>query len=198
MNIPFNMEFTFDKNLWEVPVSQTEMEQGVQFLKKQLAGLATSEAEQASIYGLVGVYSRILRKFEESKSNLQVAIELNRKANNKKGLFVNELRLAHTYQWEGNFHQANKLFTKLIDEAEKSDILEVYLDFIYQHQGRNLFDQKNYWMAEDFFKKALHIRNTKGNEELLISTRHALSVCAERANSGDPLNNDSTSLGRKE
>jgi hypothetical protein len=51
----------------------------------------------AKTYGLIGVYSRIVNKIEDSKKYLSLAIEMNIQSGNHKSLFVNELRLAHTH-----------------------------------------------------------------------------------------------------
>ncbi|WP_059170524.1 tetratricopeptide repeat protein [Bacillus sp. FJAT-27445] len=190
MDIPFNMEFSFDESLREVPVSIPDMKSGVSFLKDQLHTKDSETKEQAALNGLIGVYCRILKNFEESKKYLLHAIEINEKLNNKKGWFVNELRLAHTYQWEGDFQKSNGMFGKLLKDAECSQDTNDYLDFLYQHQGKNLFEQQNYELAAVFFEKALVIRMEKGNEELIVSTRHALEVCSNKKN-------DSLHIGKK-
>jgi Flp pilus assembly protein TadD len=46
------------------------------------------------------------------------------------------------------------------------------LDFVYQHYGKNLFDQSEYQLALKYVKKALRIRVEKGNKELIDSTEY--------------------------
>ena len=55
-NSPFEMDYTFDENLREKPVSLTQMKQGITFLKINLPDSDLSYAKQC---GLIGVYERI-------------------------------------------------------------------------------------------------------------------------------------------
>ncbi|SCN38080.1 Uncharacterized protein BC067498_04682 [Bacillus cereus] len=103
MNIPFEMGYTFDENLREKPISLAEMKQGITFLKEHL--------HEDSLYGkscgLIGVYKRIAGNLSESNYYLQEAIEYYIQTENIQRLFINKLRLAHTYHWERKFSAAN-------------------------------------------------------------------------------------------
>ncbi len=96
--IPFNLEVYFDENLREIPVSKAEMMKGIEFLKKQIPIFQNDKREVAKIYGLIGVYLRIVEELEESIKYLKLAIQAYERTNNDNRLFVNKLRLAHTYQ----------------------------------------------------------------------------------------------------
>ncbi len=93
MNIPFEMGYTFDENLREKPLSLVEMKQGIVLLKEHL--------HEGPLYGkncgLIGVYKRITGNLSDSKYYLQKAIEYYTQTDNIQGLFINKLRLAHTY-----------------------------------------------------------------------------------------------------
>lgn len=186
MDIPYNTEFYFDEYLREVPVSETEMLKAIDYLKDQSYNISDND-KLAKVYGLIGVYSRIANKIEESKRYLRFAVELNLKVGNSKSMFVNELRLAHTYQCESNFQHSNQLFGKLIEQAENHYPYNEYLDFTYQHAGKNLFDQMKYELALNYFKKALEIRLREENEDLIISTEFAIQVCCEKLDHFDSL-----------
>ncbi|WP_230875029.1 tetratricopeptide repeat protein [Lysinibacillus cavernae] len=179
LDIPYNLDFYFDKHLREVPISKNDMIKGIDFLKNEILSHCDNGQELASIYGLIGVYSRIINKIEESKKYLSLAIELNRQLGNHKRIFVNELRLAHTYQWEKNFQESNKIFKKLMEQSENNSDNH-YLDFVYQHYGKNLYDQSDYRLALTYFEKALRLRVNKGNQELIDSTEYAISICNEQ------------------
>ncbi|EMI9089989.1 hypothetical protein COD05_22135 [Bacillus cereus] len=173
MNIPFEMGYTFDENLREEPLSLAEMKQGIVLLKKHL--------QEGSLYGkncgLIGVYERIAGNLPESKCYLQEAIAYYTNLNNKEGLFVNKLRLAHTYHWEQNFHTANTLFTELQHMLPN---VPTYKDFFYQHYGKSKLDEGDFHTALTYFQKALQIRLQKGNEELIHSTKLCIAYCMSR------------------
>lgn len=179
-DIPFNLDFYFDENLREVPISKNEMIKGIEFLKKQQSRFRNNERELGKIYGLIGVYSRIINEMEESKKYLRLAIDASECINNHRSLFVNKLRLAHTYQWEKDFQQSNEIFEKLIKEVEMGNEYEGYLDFVYQHYAKNLFDQEDYHLAINYFHKALNIRFQKGQRELIESTKFAINICSKK------------------
>lgn len=46
--------------------------------------------------------------------------------------------------------------------------------------GKNLFDQKEYQRALNYFERALQIRMEKGNKELIHSTQHAINICIKK------------------
>lgn len=178
-DIPFNMEFYFGADLKEIPISKSEMKNGIEFLTEQQKKLNANAVELGKLYGLIGVYLRIIGDLEESKKYLQLAIMTNERSDNRNNLFVNKLRLANTYQWERNFQKSNEIFKELIEIAENHEEYSVYLDFVYQHNGKNLFDQEEYELALTNFKKALEIRIQKGNHNLIESTELAIKICGE-------------------
>lgn len=175
------MDFYFGDDLKEIPFSKNEMINRIQYLKEQEKKLSDNEEELGKLYGLIGVYLRIIGDFEESKKYLQLAIMANERSDNGTNLFVNKLRLANTYQWERNFQKSNEMFEELVEIAEKYVEYKGYLDFVYQHNGKNLFDQEEYELALTNFKKALAIRIQKGNNELIQSTELAIKICSEMA-----------------
>ncbi|OQR53679.1 hypothetical protein [Bacillus sp. CDB3] len=173
MNIPFEMGYTFDENLREKPISLAEMKQGIVFLKKYL--------QKGNVYGkdcgLIGVYERIAGNLSESKYYLQEAIEYYTQTDNIQGLFINKLRLAHTYHWERKFSAANTLFIELLETLPN---LPAYEDFFYQHYGKSKLDEGYFHTALSYFQKALKIRLRKGNEELIHSTKFCIEYCMSR------------------
>jgi tetratricopeptide (TPR) repeat protein len=170
MNIPFDMTFHFDKELREVPNDKEEMMGGIQWLKEH-------SDNSGKVYGLIGVYARIVGQLKESEHYLKFVIE---QSDNKKSIFINELRLAHTYQWKKDFQTANPLFQKLLKQIEETNLYDDYKDFLFQHYGKNLFDQRLYEEAMYWFRKALEIRLEKGNRELIESVELAIGVCKDK------------------
>lgn len=167
------MGYTFDENLREKPISLAEMKQGIVFLKEHL--------HESSLYrknsGLIGVYERIAGNHSDSEYYLQKAIEYYTQTDNIQGLFINKLRLAHTYHWKGKFPAANTLFTELLQTLPD---LPAYEDFFYQHYGKSKLDEGDFHTALTCFQKALQIRLQKGNEELIHSTKLCITYCMSR------------------
>lgn len=156
------------------------MSNGIEQLKASLPSL--NNAELAKTYGLIGGYSRIMGNLEQSKHYLELAVAAYQNMGDAVGAFINELRLAHTLQWAGNYQQADALFLRLISGAEAYAQLNPYLDFAYQHYGKSLFDQKDYAEALAFFHKALTLRLLKSNYELTASTKQAIHLCTQKLN----------------
>ncbi|MGG4397413.1 hypothetical protein ABEX25_24200 [Paenibacillus thiaminolyticus] len=79
--------------------------------------------------------------------------------------------MANTYQWNKEFVEAAKLFKELEEEIAIIDrsTREIYEDFLYQHFGKNKFDQEQYEEALIYFYKALQLRLNKGNQERIDS-----------------------------
>ena len=146
MNIPFEMGYTFDENLREKPLSLVEMKQGIVLLKEHL--------HEGPLYGkncgLIGVYERITGNLSDSKYYLQKAIVYYTQTDNIQGLFINKLRLAHTYHWERNFSAANTIFAELLQTLLD---LPAYEDFFYQHYGKSKLDEGDFHTALTCFQK---------------------------------------------
>ena len=170
MNIPFEMGYTFDENLREKPISLAEMKQGIAFLKEHLH----EDSSYGKNCGLIGVYERIAGNLSKSKYYLQEAIQYYTQIENIKGIFINKLRLAHTYHWERKFTAANALFTELLQTLPD---FPTYEDFFYQHYGKSKLDEGDFHTTLTCFQKALQVRLQKGDEELIHSTKLCITYC---------------------
>ncbi|SDC14225.1 hypothetical protein [Shouchella lonarensis] len=177
--IPYDMGFIFDEHLREIPNCTEEMTKGIAYLKEQLHE-TEDQTEQTRLLGQMGVYLRMVGSLGESCEVLKKALSHARQAQLPQRMFVNQLRLAHTYQWMGNFSRSNEIFARLQREVEKEELMHLR-SFFYQHQGKNLFDQGRYIEARDCFRTALAIRREEGaDEELLASSEKALAVCGHK------------------
>ncbi|MGP4109201.1 tetratricopeptide repeat protein [Virgibacillus sp. L01] len=177
-DIPFNMKFKYGPNLREVAQDQLSMLEGMLYIKEQLNNNTYDDYEKSKRYGLLGYFLRIIGELEESKKYLNEAITISENMNNEQSVFVNKIRLANTYQWENKFDISNQMFAELIEMAETDPNYNVYLDYVYQHYGKNLFDQKEFQRATDYFNKALEIRLENGNKDLISETEHAIRTCS--------------------
>lgn len=179
-DIPYDMTFIFGPNLREVPVSKIQMLNGMVYIMEQLKSDDFSEDERGKWNGILGNYLRIVGELEESEKHLHAAIEIYDKLDNQQGVFTNKLRLAHTYQWWTNYERSNKMFAELKEVAETDSDYAPFLDFSYQHCGKNQFDQKNYHDALDFFDTSLKLRLEKGDKELISITEADIEACEYR------------------
>ncbi|MFD1360947.1 tetratricopeptide repeat protein [Lentibacillus salinarum] len=179
-DIPHDMTFKFGPNLREIPLNKMDMLYGMMYLQKQLNDTALDKHEKGKLHGLLGTYLRIVGELEESKQHLNMAIDSFRELDRKQSVFVNQLRLANTYQWHNDFDTSNQMFYELVEAAENDPDYTQYKDFAYQHQGKNLFDQEKYREALDYFQKALELRKDHRNSELIHSTETAIEACEKK------------------
>ncbi|MEM9923789.1 MAG: tetratricopeptide repeat protein [Cyanobacteria bacterium P01_D01_bin.50] len=177
LNLPFDTSTHFDDNLRDVANSPDE--QAINFLNSQLNN-NLDVSQKLQIIGLIGVYSRILCDFGTAHIFLSEAIILSQQCDDKKSQLSNQIRLAHLYQWERNYAASDEIFSDAISICDNHPQLKSYLDFAYQHAGKNKFDQGKYIDAEDFFQKALQLRLVKNNQELIESTQLALQTVRQR------------------
>lgn len=179
-DIPNDMKFIFGPNLREVPVSKIQMLTGMIFIMDKLKGDEFNEMDKAKWNGILGYYLRIVGELEESEKHLSASIQMYNKLGNQQAVFTNKLRLAHTHQWWTNYEFSNKLFEELRLQAETDEEYAHFLDHVYEHCGKNLFDQKYFSEALDFFKKALELRIKKNNPELIALSETAIEACEYR------------------
>jgi len=158
----YNLDYTFDENLRELPVNPEDM---YAYVSKQLQlyKLADNPLEQTKVLGEAGVYLRILRKLDEAEKYLIEAGNVI--SQNLLPISVKvsqQIRLAHVYQWKGNFKISNKMFDEILKVCEVEKNLGALIDFSWQHAGKNYFDQKKWPLALEAFEKALKLRKLRG------------------------------------
>ncbi|ALX49335.1 tetratricopeptide repeat protein [Lentibacillus amyloliquefaciens] len=182
VDIPHDMRFKFGPNLREMPMNKMDMLYGMMYLQKQLNDESIEEDEKGKIHGMLGTFLRIVGELDESKRQLNQAIDIFRASGRKQSVFINQMRLANTYQWHNDFDTSNRMFAELLETAENDSDYSEFKDFIYQHQGKNLFDQKKYEEALDYFRKALELQQDNRNKELIESTETAIETCEKKLN----------------
>lgn len=187
-SIPFNCTCYFDDELREVPHSLSDMCDAINYIKEQTQSDQQNQEELGRQYGMLGVYSRIVGNYMDSITYLTSAISMHSTMNNAKQVWINKLRLAHTYQWMRDFHTSNRMFDDLLEHTISSDQHFDLLDFLYQHYGKNQYDQYKYESALAWFEKALKIRTKSDNEELIHSSQIAIDACIKHIlkESGEP------------
>ncbi|MEC4813432.1 MAG: tetratricopeptide repeat protein [Scytonema sp. PMC 1069.18] len=180
MDIPFDVSYHFNSNLYDVPNKPLQVQKAVEWLQSQLTNNANDTHKKIEILGLIGVYSRMLRDFSTARHALSSAIELSESIGSLPHKTVNLIRLAHVYQWQKQFSLSETLFEEVFAYCSNYSELEPYIDFAYQHFGKCKFDQAQYKEAQYCFEKALEIRKSKGDHFLIESTQLALDEALRR------------------
>ena len=125
-NIPFDMSLHFDDNLRDIPNSPKDMKKAVDFLKSELENNDLEASQRLQIIGLMGVYSRVLCYFSAARRYLKEAITLSEEYGNERSQIVNQIRLAHVYQWEKNYAVSKEMFSDAIAKCENHPQLKQY------------------------------------------------------------------------
>lgn len=175
LKIPFNMSYKLTGDLRDVPENETEMLQGIVFLKQKFNEEENSQ-EKAYIAGKIGMYSRITGNLQQAEEFLRISIDNYRDLGNLNGEFINQLRLAHVYQYQKSYAKATDIFSNLMNITEQERRLRRMIDFVYQQFGQCLFGQGKYHEALEKFENALEIRIKKGYKDLVSSTEDAINI----------------------
>ena len=176
----YNTKYHFDANLRDVPDAPEEMAAAAEALLAAGKSRGLSPEERARTLSLAGTYLRTLMRLDEARSCLEEARDLFEETNRNKPALVTALRLAHVYQWQGQFTLADSIYRECIIRCQTDPALSEYTDFAHQHYGKSLFDQGRYKEAEAQFSQALALREAKGNVELEESSRSALDTARAR------------------
>ena len=130
----------------------------------------------APTLGLLGGYLRLLGRLDEAEAALAEAVALARDLGDERLLLTNQIRLAHVYQWQRRFAEADALFAAVISRCEADPDRDRLLAFALQHLGKSLFDQERYAEAATCFERALDLRLASGDAELIASSELALAT----------------------
>lgn len=171
---------TFDADLRDVPHAPQDMESACDLLTARLSEEGLEQIEQVKMLGQLGVFSRMLGRLEAAQGYLEQAVALSTQLDDKRQVLVNGIRLAHVYQWQLRFEKADALFMECLRRCEGDPDLTDYIDFACQHYGKSLFDQGQYEEADAMFRRALDIRMSKGDRDLIESTQLALQATQAR------------------
>jgi len=178
MNISHNMNYTIGDNLREVPDDWEEFEKGILFWQQKLADASTN-LEKAQYLSKLGTLNRIVGRLEMSFKQLTDAQLIIRDLDDEKLYIVNEIRLATTLQFQGEFEAAEQIHSTLEHQINTNNRHHNLLDFIHQHKGKNYYEWGKLRLALEEFEKALSIRKIKGDEALIHSTEIAIKKIKE-------------------
>jgi len=178
-DIPFDVGYTFDESLREVPTNTDQMVAAVDWLVSQAKDTAEGSQARATVTSLLGVYCRIIGQLDEAEAYMLEAISTFAAGQQLEKLFVARLRLASVFQWQKRFEEADVLLKELDKAAIAEPRLESYRHFVWQHRGKSAFDQGRYAEARDDFARSLVERRAKGLQDLIKSSEFSLNVAAK-------------------
>lgn len=178
----YDLDYHFDENLHEVADSPGDMEVYVHE-KKIALSVIQNPLERVKTLGEIGVYLRILRQLDEARDYLLKALEMIERHNMDLKVKVScQIRLAHVYQWQGRFELSNPIFESLQEIARTTDLNHLN-DFIWQHSGKNQYDQMNWPQAMKCFERALALREGRSAPaDQLQSSRMSIQACLQKMN----------------
>lgn len=178
----YDLNFYFDDNLQEVATNPSDMEI---YVHEQKIALSTVQnpLERVKILGEIAVYLRILRQLSEAQEYLLKSLELIARHQMDPVLKIGQqIRLAHVYQWQCQFDLSNAMFDDLLRISKTTELGYLH-DFIWQHAGKNYFDQLNWKMAHECFQRALKLRELRqAPAEQIESSLQSIRATLQRMN----------------
>jgi tetratricopeptide (TPR) repeat protein len=179
-DIPFDLTFHFDAELREVPERPDEYRRAVAWLQERAADPALGERERVRLLGRCGVLARTVGDYPAALDALQAALAGAARLGDERLELISRVRLAHVYQWQRDFARSDALFAEALRGCETDPACAGVRDSVYQHAGKNLFDQGRYAEALALFERALALRLGSGDAELIASARLAADTARER------------------
>jgi tetratricopeptide (TPR) repeat protein len=188
-DIPYNIDFTFDNNLREIPENPEDMIRAIDYLETRLIEESQDDYERMRLSGMVGTLYLILGDDEMAEEHINTAIASSNNLRDRQAQLRNLMRLAQVYQFRKQFMLADRIFKQVIQAYEASrdashpnrnSIFMTDLDMAYQQYGKCLFDQGDYEIALHMFEKALNIQQHKQGHFSIASTQHAIQVTTEK------------------
>ncbi len=143
-------------------------------IRDQLTGKLEGRADNAGrarLLSLRAVVSRILGELPQALADAKLALAHAEATGELRRIAIAQARLAHVLQWQGEYDEADRLFT-LANSTELPDRLRATM---HQHFGKSAYDQGRYIEACNHFERALELRKTE-DPELIAQTELALDA----------------------
>lgn len=184
-DIPYNIDFTFDNNLREIPSDAEDMHRAIDYLETRLIEESQDDYERMRLSGIVGSLYLILGDFRMAEEHINAAIASSNNLRDRRAQLRNLMRLAQVYQYRQHYHLADRIFKQVMQaveasrdatHADRNNPLVTELDMVYHEYGKCLFDQGDYEIALHLFEKALKIRQFKNDDASVASTQHAIQM----------------------
>lgn len=185
-DLPFNLDTAFDPlTLREYPLHPLQVEAALSYVQARLSYLDLPVETRAAYLTQYALLLRLNRSYSLSiKAFLEVldlwqSPALSAHPQQPRCLIAHRIRLANTYHLQGDFEKSNDAFSVLLRDMEQwsEPLKQAYQHFLWQHAGKNAFDQERFAEALDYFEKALRERQLQQcNAELLHSSEIACAA----------------------
>lgn len=179
-SMPYNVTFTLDADLREVPAQPGAMRQAVNWLVKQMGPMQSDNSALARLLSMHGTYSRMLGELDAALQSLERSTVLQVELRDERLSFVNAIRLGQVHQFRKDFEKSDLLLETATREAQSRSALKPFLDRAHQCSGRNLFDQGRFDEALEHFAAALKLREQRNDPELTALARHCVTITQAR------------------
>ena len=188
-DIPYNIDFSFDDNLREVPKDPKDMHRAIDHLEVRLIEESQDDYERMRVSGIVGTLYLVLGNYDMAEEHINTAIASSNNLRDRRAQLHNLMRLAQIYQYRQHYHLADRIFKQIIQACEanrdatnpnRNNPFIKDLDVVYHEYGKCLFDQGDYEIALHLFEKALRIRQFNRVQSLITLTQHAIQVTTDK------------------
>lgn len=188
--LPFDLSTDFDpETLQAHPKHPLQVRSALLYLKARLKHTALPLLARVECQNQYALLLRLAQRYDEAIPLFEKLIQewqtppLSQLPQHLARGIALRIRLAHTHQFQKNFAVSDALFETLLQDSEQWDapLKAHYQHFLWQHLGKNHFDQQQYDKAQLYFEKALAERQQQGlSQELVDSSTLALSVTQQR------------------
>lgn len=189
-DLPFDLGTAFDPlTLRAYPLHPLQVEGALLYLKSRLHHLDLPEERRCHYLAQYALLLRLNQSYDQSIAAFLELLErwqtspLTKHPQQPQRLVANRIRLANTYHLQGDFTRSNAAFSDLLCQSEQWSVplKRAYQHFLWQHLGKNAFDQGRWEEALGYFEKALQSRQQQQlSQDLIDSSRLALSRCSDR------------------
>ncbi|MFJ4777413.1 tetratricopeptide repeat protein [Streptomyces sp. NPDC088762] len=163
---------TQDENLRMIPIDRDELTAAAAGLRGELRDPATEAARRRVLARWTGIASLALGDYQSARAFLRQALDLAMASGNTRAVIATQLNLGDAYRYAGEASTADTLYRSALDtaRAQQPDLL----DFALQHFAKHLMEQGHLVPARAHLQEALHLRQAKGDAELIESTQAAV------------------------
>ena len=137
----------------------------------------TSTDELYFIYGALGYVYRVLNEPQKAIAYFERSLDLISEQPLKK--IITFIRLGEAYKYANDHKKALTLFDKALETVVEFQLLD-YEDYVYQHKGKCLMELGDLNASRACFLLALHIRQQRGNQQLIEKKKKVLAYVENR------------------
>lgn len=181
----YNLEFTIDEELKEIPHDPEDVLLYLAEVKKKLPKV-TNPKKRVEALSDLGFYLRITGELEEAEKFLAKALEIISEHELGRDLWIETgLKLAKVYQWIGAFDVASDIYDDIIEMCNERPEVYDYLHFAIHQLGEFHFDLHEIPESLECFRTALEVREYLGEEQLAKETQFGLDMALRLLNETD-------------